>query len=326
MAEYSSAPDSDQSAHPVIIDRCFRLVHDRLMQIELIETFLDLCETKSFNQTAERLGVTQSTVSGRIKSLESVVGVRLFQRSRSGTALTTQGLRFEPHARGLRHDWTSALNATRDTALAGVTMRIGLQHDLVGLRIKQLIEEFRAYLPNTTILFEADYSSQMCSDLISGLQDIAVLYSPRVQPDLYFETLGEVDYVMVSSDGSRLAQLDKDRYILANYSPAFAHAHAALLPDFTHVSLSIGQNAAMVDLLTSLSGSAYVLRHSAQMLVATGQYAYVTDAPDIAQPVFAGVNMRNRHRAAYRRLIAILHGQYAGHGIERRPKDRRFPA
>ncbi|MDP5359327.1 MAG: LysR family transcriptional regulator, partial [Paracoccaceae bacterium] len=313
LTEYSPVLISDQSAHPVIIDRHFRLVHSMPMQIELIETFLDLCETKSFNQTADRLGVTQSTVSGRIKALEAVVGVRLFQRSRSGTALTTQGLRFEPHARSLRHDWTRALNATRDTALAGITMRIGLQHDLVGLGIKQLIEEFRGFLPNTTFLFEADYSSQMCSDLISGLQDIAVLYSPKVQPDLYFETLGEVHYVMVSSEATRLAQLDKDRYILANYSPAFAHAHAALLPEFTHVSLSIGQNAAMVDLLTSLSGSAYVLRHSAAALVQTGNYALVADAPEIAQPVFAGLNMRNRHRAAYRRLFAILHAQYAAH-------------
>ena len=39
------------------------------MQIELIDTFLDLCETRSFNRSAERLGITQSTVSGRIRSL-----------------------------------------------------------------------------------------------------------------------------------------------------------------------------------------------------------------------------------------------------------------
>ncbi|MGR3711069.1 MAG: LysR family transcriptional regulator, partial [Alterinioella nitratireducens] len=38
------------------------------MQIELVETFLDLCDTRSFNRTADRLGVTQSTVSGRIRS------------------------------------------------------------------------------------------------------------------------------------------------------------------------------------------------------------------------------------------------------------------
>ncbi len=50
------------------------------MQLDQIDTFLDLCETKSFHQTAERLGVTQSTVSSRIKSLETSLGARLFKR------------------------------------------------------------------------------------------------------------------------------------------------------------------------------------------------------------------------------------------------------
>ena len=288
------------------------------MQIELIETFLDLCETKSFNKSAERLGVTQSTVSGRVKSLEAIVGRRLFQRSRSGTALTTEGLRFEPHARSLRHNWVTALNATRDTAIAGVTMRIGLQHDLVGIEISQLINRFRAILPDTVFLFEADYSGQMCTDLISGAQDIAVLYSPMTQPDLYFEMLGEVTYVMVSTEATSLAEINRDTYILANYAPAFSHTHTALLPDLTQVSLSIGQNAAMVDLLTSLSGTAYVLRHSGEALLAGGTCGLVKDAPVITQPVFAGLNMRNRHRAAYRKLVTILRAQYAPRSDERR--------
>lgn len=280
------------------------------MQIELIETFLDLCQTQSFNRTAERLGITQSTVSGRIKALETHVGRRLFQRSRSGTALTTEGLRFEPHARAVRHSWVTALQAARDTGIAGVTMRIGVQHDLVGLHISPLISQFRAALPDTVFFFEADYSSQMCLDLISGAQDIAVLYSPQTHPDLYFETLGEVSYVMVSTVPKTIRGVTPETYILANYAPAFSHTHAAVLPGLTNVSLSIGQNAAMVDLLTSLSGTAYVLRRSAESLIAAGTCHYVTDAPVITQPVFAGVNLRNRHRTAYRRLMGQLDGQF----------------
>ena len=290
------------------------------MQIELIDTFLDLCETKSFNQTAERLEVTQSTVSARIKSLEATVGVRLFQRSRSGTSLTTQGLRFEPHARSLRHDWVTALNATRDTAMAGVTMRIGLQHDLVGFGIDRLISGLRAVLTDTAFRFETDYSIQMCADLGSGAQDIAVLYSPRSLPDLYFEKLGEVSYVMVSTDGDTLRAIDKGKYIQGNYSPAFALTHAALLPELTQVSLSIGQNAAMVDLLKTLTGSAYVLAHSAKALVDGNFCDYVKDAPLITQPVFVGLNMRNRHRTSYRKLVRVLHDEYGLAVVEPRRK------
>ena len=280
------------------------------MQIELIETFLDLCETRSFNQTAERLGVMQSTVSGRIKALEKAIGRPLFTRSRAGTALTTEGLRFEPHARSLRHSWITALNATRDSGIAGVTMRIGLQHDLVWLAISALIGQFRAALPDTVFFFEADYSAQMCADLVTGAQDIAVLYTPKIHPDLYFQTLGEVNYLMISTHAACLSQVKPDSYILANYAPAFAQSHAALLPQLTHVSLSIGQNAAMVDLVTSLGGTAYVLAPSAQGLVAGGLCRLVADAPVITQPVFAGVTLRNRHRAAYRRMVRILDGHF----------------
>ncbi|MDX8346527.1 LysR family transcriptional regulator [Cognatiyoonia sp. IB215446] len=281
------------------------------MQIELIVTFLDLCETRSFNKTAERLRITQSTVSGRIKALEAVIGRRLFQRSRAGTALTTEGLRFEPHARSLRHNWITALNATRDSGMAGVTMRIGLQHDLVSFEISRLIGAFRNTLPDTVFLFEADYSTQMCADLVAGMQDIAVLYSPQTHPDLHFEGLGEVSYVMISTQPDALQEMSRDRYILANYSPAFAYAHAALLPDFAQVSLSIGQNAAMVDLLTSLSGAGYVLRHSANALIAAGTCYPVANAPVISQSVFAGINARNRHRSVYRRMLRILMDHYA---------------
>ena len=44
------------------------------MTLEQIETFLDLCETRSFNRTANRLGVTQSTISGRVQALEAALG------------------------------------------------------------------------------------------------------------------------------------------------------------------------------------------------------------------------------------------------------------
>ena len=53
------------------------------MQIELIETFIDLCDTRSFNRTAEKLGVTQSTISGRIRALEAILERTLFTRSRA---------------------------------------------------------------------------------------------------------------------------------------------------------------------------------------------------------------------------------------------------
>ena len=68
------------------------------MQIVLIETFLDLMETRNFNRTAERLNITQSTVTHSIKAQESVLERTLFARNKGGTQPTPAGLRFHAHA------------------------------------------------------------------------------------------------------------------------------------------------------------------------------------------------------------------------------------
>lgn len=276
------------------------------MQTELIETFLDLCETRSFNRTAERLGIMQSTVSGRIRALEAAVGRRLFTRSRAGTELTTEGLRFEPHARSLRHSWAEALAATRADATAPVTLRIGIQHDLTINLIGSWVRDFRGALPGTGFYIEADYSPAMCSDLVIGALDIAMMYTARPHPDLYFETLGEIDYRMISTEADRLAQVRPETYIATNFSPAFGQAHADLHPDLSGAGVATGQSSAVMGLLSSLGGTAYVLSDMARQLVATGAARWVWDAPAIPQTVFAGVHLRHRHRPMQRRMLGLL--------------------
>ncbi|WP_104071248.1 LysR family transcriptional regulator [Albidovulum inexpectatum] len=276
------------------------------MQIELVETFLDLFETRSFNRTAERLGLRQSTVSARIRSLEAALGHRLFQRSRAGTEPTTEGLRFAPHARRLLHDWTEARRAIRDMGSERATLRVGIQHDLVGEHFSRLIAGFRSALPEASFQFEADYSAQMCADLLSGSQDIAILFTPRYHPDLQFETLGEITYLMVSTETDRLSDVRPDTYIMPHFSDALPQVHAQLLPQLSATSLSIGQNAAMVSLIRTMGGTAYVLRDSARILAEEGIARHVADAPPLSVPIHAGVHLRNRHRGLHRRLLQIL--------------------
>lgn len=281
------------------------------MNIELIDTFLDLCETRSFNQTAIRLGVTQSTVSGRIRALERVLNCRLLERSRAGTEPTTEGLRFEPHARAIRLNWTAAGQAVQGTGNSALVMRIGIQHDLLGDRVANWVAALQSAVPETALYVEADYSTQMCADVMNGQLDAAIHYSPRPHPDLYFETLGEVSYLMVSCDAETLAEVGPETYILANYSPAFSATHSALLPSLSGGLVSSGQNAVVRGLLTALGGSAYVLRETALELERAGLARRVAEAPRIAQPVYAAILTRNRHRGPYRRILNALKSQLA---------------
>ena len=274
------------------------------MQIELIETFLDLMETGSFNRTADRLGVTQSTVSGRIAALEASLKTRLFARGKGGTSPTTAGLRFAGHATTMRHEWNEARRAVETSALPGRSLRIGMQNDLAASHIGDWVSQFRQALPDTAFYVELDYSTQMSNDVLTGELDLAVLYSPRHLPDLHFEMVGEVAYRMVSTDASSLRQITRDRYILANYSPAFSKSHQRLLPEFSQAPIATGQNAAMCGLISTLGGSAYVLDELARDLVSSGLCRYVGDAEPIMQPVFFAVHVRNRHK--HRKALAIV--------------------
>jgi DNA-binding transcriptional LysR family regulator len=156
------------------------------MQIDHLETFLDLCETRSFNRTAERLGLTQSTISARIAALEAALGAKLFTRSRAGTDLTTEGSRFEPHARALRHEWHEARRRIQVPDRAAHLIRLGIQNDLAAQHIGEWIADFRRALPDTAFYIEPDYSNQMCADVLTGILDFAVMYSPKPHPDLHF--------------------------------------------------------------------------------------------------------------------------------------------
>lgn len=283
------------------------------MQIDLLDTFLDLAESRSFHRTAERLGITQSTVSARLNTLEAALGVRLFNRSRAGTELTTEGKRFEAHARNLRHEWNEARRRITVPTGAGQVARLGIQNDLAAVYLGDWVAGFRAIFPDTAFYIEPDYSNQMCADLLSGILDFAVMFSPKPHPDLHFESLGEVAYHMVSTDGTELAKLRPERFIFAHFSPAFEEMHRQLTPQFLSAPVSVGQSGSVASLLLAMGGAGYVLATSAKEMIASGKVQAVTDAPLLRQPVYAAMHHRHRITPFHRKLARSI-GTHLGHG------------
>lgn len=280
------------------------------MSPELLDTFLDLAETRSFNRTAERLGVSQSTVSARIRALEALIGQRLFARSRAGTRPTAAGERFEGHARDLRHGWAEARRAVAGAGAGHGVLRIGVQNDLVASRIAPFVRAVRQHFPGSALYVEPDYSVQMRTDVLSGALDMAVLYTPRPLPDLHYEPVGEARYVMVSAHARRLSEVDPARVVRASYAPAFDSLHRALHPALEAAPVGSGQDAGVAALIVALGGSGYVLAETAAALAARG-IGPVADAAPIVQPVHAAVHIRNRTNALHRRLVALAREHFA---------------
>lgn len=276
------------------------------MQIELIETYLDLMETRSFNRTAERLNLTQSTVSHRVKALEAVLGRPLFARNKGGTQPTAAGLRFFDHAKAIQHQWHEAARAVETAGAYERSMRIGLQHDLAAHYAGDWLAAVRKELPGTSIYLEIDYSNQMNRDLAAGDLDLAILYTPHHLPDLHYERIGDVIYELVSNKVTVLADVRPEHYIQAVYSPAFDRLHRQALPHLSTAPIASGETTAIIALLTKLGGSAFVMEPDARRLTRSGAVSRVHGADPIPQTVYAAVNVRTRHAHQHRRIIGLL--------------------
>src|SRR5438874_13526607 len=71
------------------------------LEIRHLRYFLAVAEAGSFSRAADRLGISQPSVSQQMRDLEAALRISLFQRRGKRILLTPRGLIFQEHARGL---------------------------------------------------------------------------------------------------------------------------------------------------------------------------------------------------------------------------------
>jgi DNA-binding transcriptional LysR family regulator len=97
-------------------------------QLDELLTFCTAADLGSLGRAAQRLHLTQPAVSRRLKSLETLVGVPLLERSAQGVSMTMTGERVYAHARRLltgMQDLNAALAQIRG---ATPTVRLAISH------------------------------------------------------------------------------------------------------------------------------------------------------------------------------------------------------
>ncbi len=86
------------------------------MDVRQLEVFVKVAELKSFSKAADRLGISQPTVSAHIQNLESELGVRLFDRSGRKVYLTTEGKTLLKYAKEIIKKKEEALSRVLSTS------------------------------------------------------------------------------------------------------------------------------------------------------------------------------------------------------------------
>ncbi|MBK0393887.1 LysR family transcriptional regulator [Ramlibacter algicola] len=155
-----------------------------VVELRLWRQFVAVAETLHFGRAAVRLHMTQPPLTQAIAQLESVLGVRLFDRTKRSVQLTDAGAALLAPARDLLSR-AQALPATARAAASGDAGRLRLAFvSTVGYSfLPRWVREFRAQHPGVHLeLLEATADVQLPAlergDLDAGL----LLHSPGFAP------------------------------------------------------------------------------------------------------------------------------------------------
>lgn len=277
------------------------------MNIELLETFLDVMESRNFNRSSDRLGVAQSSISSRIAALEKSLQTPLFERGRQGAIPTAAGLRLEEHARLMLASWYHAKRDVGSNTSDAGALRLSGQLSLLKTILVEWVIQLKQDDADRSIDLQADYSNQIVRDLIAGILDIGLLYSPRNLPDLVIQQEGEQTFQMVSTHAQTLDEVRSDTYIKTGYTQFFIRSHDEMLPQLSTDLMSVGNEELSVELLNRLGGSTYLSTDRANRLCTEyPNILFVNDAPLITQPIYSAIHIRRRHDPSLVKALAQL--------------------
>jgi LysR family transcriptional regulator, cyn operon transcriptional activator len=175
-------------------------MHDPL-EIRHLRYFLAVAEAGSFSRAADRLGISQPSVSQQMRDLEAGLRVSLFQRRGKRILLTSTGLIFQEHARALLRELENFLQevSSEPGRLRG-TLHLGVVPVLNVPLVPELIGMFAADHPGINLIVEEVSSTEIETALEEGRMNVGLGFLTRHSPNLRYERLCTDEFALIVSE------------------------------------------------------------------------------------------------------------------------------
>jgi DNA-binding transcriptional LysR family regulator len=145
----------------------------------LLAAFDAAAEEGHFTRAARRLGVPQSSLSRRVKTMEQLLGVALFHPVGRGVALTPQGRDLYAHTRGLVRALDDAVRQVRaDADPDSGLVRFGFPLTLGPVSIPSLLAQFHTRAPRIRLHLVQAHGEALAEQVRDGRLDLAVMIPP----------------------------------------------------------------------------------------------------------------------------------------------------
>ena len=257
------------------------------MDIDRARTFLEIVHSGSFLKAAERLKVTQTTVSARIRTLEDELGRQLFVRNRNGARLPPAGREFERYAQSFVQIWERARQQLAVPQGRTSVVALGGELSLWNPLLLDWLVWMKSAEPKIAIHAHVGVPDQLLDQLRTGVLDIAVLYAPKLMQGFKVTLLLEEQLVLVRGRKPGAAGQGEDEYVYVDWGPLFAAQHDANSATFGEPGLLVGLGPLGLSYILRAGGMGYFRKGVVAPLVQAGELEYVAGAPEFTYPAYA---------------------------------------
>ncbi|MFV0497929.1 MAG: LysR family transcriptional regulator [Candidatus Fimivivens sp.] len=204
------------------------------MTLRELKVFVSVYENQSISKAAERLYMTQPTLTRVIQNIENDVGAQLFKRTRNGIILTVAGEIYMENAKKM-----IAMYRHLEISLAAVNTEnrgklvIGSNFFLGACVLPCIVSEFEKRFPNIELTIIEGTSTEIENEISKGIIDIGVIHLPVQSNSIEAVPIGqERFFIALPSDdalatmayykeGVKLPYLDikllKERHFVVNH-------------------------------------------------------------------------------------------------------------
>ncbi len=162
------------SFFPIIVNLRELDVGGTGVNIRFLESFVWVARLNSFRAAAEKLNVSQATISSRIATLEDELQCRLFDRDRNDVALSAQGAALMPKALNVlqaEQDLKNSLSEPQD--MVG-RVRIGIIESIVHTWMGQFLNRISQSFPKLEFELTVESTPNLQGLLQRGSLDVVL--------------------------------------------------------------------------------------------------------------------------------------------------------
>ena len=257
------------------------------MNIDLLKTFLEVAKLKHFGKAAERVFLTQSAVSARIKLLEDTLGSTLFIRKRNHIELTTAGRKLANSAELIVKQWERTKNEINFVTEENQKLvSIGTAYDLWPVLVQPWVLECRRTTPGLLFQIQAASAPSLAKLVIAEQLDAALVFDTPYHNGIVSHEVGALELVLVSSEPCDFSEVSSRPYCYVDWGSVFSDQHQHILGDVLVPEISFNFSSMALDYLMDSGGLGYLSRQQVQELLAQKELYEVTAAPSFKREIY----------------------------------------